>query len=163
MTSWEWTSPLDSLIGYQAKQAIWFSRNLVSSVNVRNPSRTECTQHCIAHSYSVYDKMAVGSESGKKQKKKQGHKDFWKKRSFELSGKNGSMLLNVGAGCGNVSDTHTKKHKSGGKKCVNLPYRVFSFRGLSKVKSMILCQHLERSIFRFWWIPASVCSVGCRC
>lgn len=85
-----------------------------------------------------------------KNKIKQGHKDFWKKRSFELSEKNGSMLLNVGAGCGNVSDTHTKKHKSGGKKCVNLPYRVFSFRGLSKVKSMILCQHLERSIFRFW-------------
>lgn len=53
--------------------------------------------------------MAVGSESGKKQKKKQVHKDFWKKRSFELSEKNGSMLLNVGAGCGNVSDTHTKK------------------------------------------------------
>lgn len=63
----------------------------------------------VLSSYSVCDKMAVGSESKKnKNKKKQGHKDFWKKRSFELSGKIGSMLLNVGAGCGSVSDTLKK-------------------------------------------------------
>lgn len=111
MTSWEWTSLLDSLIGHQAKQAIWFSRNLVSSVNVRNPSRTECTRHCIAHSYCVCDKMAVGSESGKKQQKKnKATKTFGKsKLSFELSEKMEACFWMLGQDV-EMSVTHTQKN-----------------------------------------------------
>lgn len=62
--------------------------------------------------------MAVGSESGKKKQKKQGHKDFWKKRSFESSEKMEACFWMLGQDV-EMSVTHTlKKHKSGGKKCV---------------------------------------------
>lgn len=55
-----------------------------------------------------------------------------------------------GGGDVEMSVIDAQKHKSGGKRFVNLPYGVFSLWGLSKVKSMILCQHRERLIFRFW-------------